>query len=115
MAPSCGVGRRRGSDPALVWLGCRSAVVAAIHPLAWEAPYAVGAALKRPPLRKKNSGFMEWMSVWSCAFLRMQCCFSHEKQKFPELSAYAKGPDAKTSTCHSYRQQIYRVINLSAN
>ena len=33
-------------DPALLWLWCRPAAVAPIRPLAWEAPYAVGAALK---------------------------------------------------------------------
>ena len=33
-------------DPALLWLWCRPAVTALIHPLAWELPYARGAALK---------------------------------------------------------------------
>ena len=44
---NCGVGRRRGSDLALLWLWCRPAAVALIRPLVWEPPYAVGAALKR--------------------------------------------------------------------
>ena len=39
-----GVGCRRGSDPALLWLWCRPAAPAPIRPLAWEPPYAVGAA-----------------------------------------------------------------------
>ena len=43
---SCGVGRRRGSDPALMWLWYRPGAAALIHPLAWELPYAVGVALK---------------------------------------------------------------------
>ena len=43
---SCGVGHRRISDPALLWLWL--AAVALIGPLAWETPYATGAALKRP-------------------------------------------------------------------
>ena len=43
---SCGVGRRRGLDPALLWLWCRLVVTALIRPLAWEPPYAVGVALK---------------------------------------------------------------------
>ena len=34
-------------DPALLWLWCRPAAIAPIQPLAWEPPYAVGAALKR--------------------------------------------------------------------
>ena len=44
---SCGVGLRRGSDLALLWLGCRPAATALIRPVAWEPPCAVGAALKR--------------------------------------------------------------------
>ena len=43
---SCGVGLRRGLDLALLWLWCRPSAVALIHPLAWERPYATGAALK---------------------------------------------------------------------
>ena len=43
---SCGVGHRRGSDLALLWLWCRPAAVAPIQPLAWEPPYAEGVALK---------------------------------------------------------------------
>ena len=41
---SCGVGRRHGSDPALLWLWRRLAATAPIRPLAWEPPYAAGAA-----------------------------------------------------------------------
>ena len=41
---SCGVGRRRGTDPTLLWLWCRPAATAPIRLLAWEPPYAMGAA-----------------------------------------------------------------------
>ena len=51
---SCGVGRRRGLDPVLLWLGYRLAAVAPIGPLAWEPPYAVGVALKRKEEKKKE-------------------------------------------------------------
>ena len=44
---SCGVGHRRSSDPMLLWLWSRPAATAPIGPVAWEPPYAVGAALKR--------------------------------------------------------------------
>ena len=40
----CGVGCKRGSDPALLWLWRRPAAMAPIGPLAWEPPYALGAA-----------------------------------------------------------------------
>ena len=43
---NCGVGHRLGSDPALLWLQCRPATTAPIRTLAWEPPYAIGAALK---------------------------------------------------------------------
>ena len=52
--PSCGVGRRCGSDPTLPWLWCRLAAVALILPLAWEPPYAMGVALKKPKSQKKK-------------------------------------------------------------
>ena len=47
VAMSCGVGRWRGLDLVLLWLWRRPAAVALIKPLAWEPPYAMGAALKR--------------------------------------------------------------------
>ena len=49
---SRGVGRRRGSDPALLWLWCRPAATALIRLLAWKLPCAVDAALE---LQKKKS------------------------------------------------------------
>ena len=41
-------------DLALLWLWRRPAAAALIQPLAWELPYAAGAALKRP----KTKGFL---------------------------------------------------------
>ena len=58
------------------WLGSRVAVVvvrpaavALIRPLAWELPYAMGAALKRQEikkLKKQNKTFVTWfvVSTW---------------------------------------------------
>ena len=54
---SCGVDHRCGLDLALLGLWRRPAATAPIEPLAWEPPYAVGAALKRQKTKKKN---------WSC-------------------------------------------------
>ena len=51
---SCGVGRRYGSDPALLWLWRRPAATAPTGPLVWEPPYAVGVALKRTKRQKKS-------------------------------------------------------------
>ena len=54
---SYGVGRRRGSDPMLLWLWCKLATTAPIEPLAWEPPYAKGAALEKTKNKKKYSQF----------------------------------------------------------
>ena len=51
---SSGVGQRRGSDPALLWLWCRPAATAPIRHLAWEPPYAAGAALEMAKSQKKK-------------------------------------------------------------
>ena len=54
IAVSCAVGHRRGSDLALLWLWWRpAAAVASIGNLAWELPYAIGMALKRPKKKKR--------------------------------------------------------------
>ena len=58
---SCGVGRRCDWDLGLLWLWCRPAAVALTQPLAWEPPYAMGAALKR---KKKKGLEGEWRQ-WS--------------------------------------------------
>ena len=61
IAMSCGVGRRRGSDLALLWLWCKPAATAPIRPLAWEPPYAAGATLKKAKVlqnKKKKIFFL---------------------------------------------------------
>ena len=51
---SCGVGHRHSSDPELLWLWCRLVATALIGPLAWEPPYATGAALERQKAQKQK-------------------------------------------------------------
>ena len=58
---SRGVGRRRRSDPALLWLWHRPVATAPIRPLAWEPPYAVGAAQRNS--KKKKKKIKEQMSL----------------------------------------------------
>ena len=50
---SCGVGHRCSLDPA--WLWCRPSALALIRPLAWELPYAAGAALKNKKKTKTKT------------------------------------------------------------
>ena len=56
IAVNYGVGHRCGSDPVLLWLWPRPAATASIRLLAWETPYAIGAALKRKKKRISSSG-----------------------------------------------------------
>ena len=51
---SCGVVHRRGLDPALLWLWHRPAATAPVQPLAWEPPYASGAAQEMAERQKKK-------------------------------------------------------------
>ena len=64
---SCGVGRRQGSDPVLLWLWPRPEATALIRPLAWEPPYAVGAALKKDKRQKKKILTLDG-SLWTFSF-----------------------------------------------
>ena len=67
---SCGIGRRRSSDPVLLWLWCRLAAVAPIRLVAWEIPHATLAALegrkkieiifvKRKKKKRKKKDFVD--------------------------------------------------------
>ena len=59
IAVSCGVGHRRGSDPAWLWLWCRPVAIAPIGPLTWEPPYAMGAAQEKAKRQKKKIHIVE--------------------------------------------------------
>ena len=72
---SCGVGCRCSSDSTLLWLWRRPVATAPIQPLAWEPPYAAGAAqetattttTKRQKRQKKKKRmakveFPSWLS-----------------------------------------------------
>ena len=66
---SCGVDHRRGLDPVLLWLWRRLTAVAPIRPLAWEPPYATGAALK-----KQNKTKPKKKECYSAINKRMKIC-----------------------------------------
>ena len=67
---SCGVGRRQGLDPALLWLWRRPVATAPIRPLAWESPYAAGAAQemakRQKNLKNKNNKIKPTERLGSC-------------------------------------------------
>ena len=54
---SCGVGHRRSSDPELLWLWLWPVAIAPVGPLAWELPYAEGAAQEKAKRQKKTPRF----------------------------------------------------------
>ena len=51
---SWGVGHRQGLDLALLWLWYRPVATAPNRSLAWEPPYAMGAALEKRQEKKKK-------------------------------------------------------------
>ena len=61
---SCGVGRRDGSDPALLWLRCRLTAVTPTGPLAWEPPCATGVALEKTKDKKKKKNYVQGSSCY---------------------------------------------------
>ena len=51
---TCGVGCRHSSDLTLLWLWPRPVATVPIRPLAWEPPYAGGAAQEKAKRQKKQ-------------------------------------------------------------
>ena len=80
---SCGVGRRRGSDPVLLWLWHRPEATAPIRPLPWEPPHAMGAALGKAKRQKKKKKKM--MAKCSCGLFRF---LVHSHSQSPRWVAY---------------------------
>ena len=60
----CGVGRRRGLDPALLWLWRRPAAAALTGPLAWEPPYAGGATVEKAKRQKGKKKKKKRKDMW---------------------------------------------------
>ena len=64
VALNCGIGRRRGSDLALLWLWHRLAATTLIGPLAWEPPCATGVALKSKKTNKTQKSGVPVVAQW---------------------------------------------------
>ena len=71
---SCGVGHRHGSDPAWLCLWCRLAAAAPIGPLAWEPPYAMGAALEMAK-RQQQKKFPLDIKYFYVLYIFKKCIF----------------------------------------
>ena len=70
---SCGVGCKCGSDLVLLWLWHRPVAIALIQPLAWEPPYATGAAQEK----KKKSRFLMIEFKFLLKFYANICIMQH--------------------------------------
>ena len=60
---SCGIGCRCSSDLTLLWLWHRLVATALIRPLAWEPPYAMGAALEKTKKKIQIGNFCPCISA----------------------------------------------------
>ena len=87
MAMICGVGRRQGLDPVLLWLWHRLAATALIGPLAWEPPYVTGVALKRQKKKKKKTKEKKRKQISSQI---LHCLFKNTPLKVTEMICLRK-------------------------
>ena len=114
---SCGVGRRRGLDPALLWLWRRPAATAPSRPLAWEPQKAKGAAQRKRKKKKKKKKKLNHTKEWRSSLgtqqvkdpplslqwlgLLLWCRFSPWPRNFP----WASGTAQTTATTNPPKQK----------
>ena len=70
---SCGVGRRRGLDPVLLWLWRRPVAIALIRLLAWEPLCPGGSSPGKDKKKKKRSELPLWCSEISSISAALGC------------------------------------------
>ena len=87
---SCGVGRRRSSDPALLWLWHRPEATAPIRPLAWEPPYATGMVLKKTNTQLQLLAYTTATATWDPNHI---CKLHHSSQQRQILNLLSKAGD----------------------
>ena len=103
---SCGAGRRRGSYPVLLWLWLWPAAIALILPLAWELPYAAGAALKS----KKRTNSKAMFLIINCSCLKENCpCVI---SSFLEILGWLLWPNKWTPDIQTLALANYFILSL---
>ena len=110
---SWGVGCRRGSDLAWLWLWHRSTAVAPVRLLAWEPPYAAGVALKKTKGKKKKKKVLihrnafATTSSFSEYFLQQHLFISHNT--LVKYLLYKAG----LGTSFSVKGQIVNILGFA--
>ena len=115
---SCGVGHRRGSDLALLWLWRRPVATAPIRPLGWEPPYAWGAALEKTNRqKKKKKKKKKFPSSYHLNYQNM--LLSEELQSLTFFPLYSKSTgknilrnDINSHFCHIIRSFILSKLGF---
>ena len=89
---SCGVGCRRGSDPASLWLWRRPVAAAPIQPLAWEPPYAEGAAQEMATTTMVITDGYFWSSLCGTTGLVVASLHCWDTGSIPGLAQWVNDP-----------------------
>ena len=110
---SCGAGCRRSLDPtSKLWLWRRPAAAAPIQPLAWELPYAIGAALKSKNKNKdkKNVKRSKTLPKMKNALDTLFGRFNKAEERFRKL----KNLSIKSSKPRKQRKQRLKQQNRTS-
>ena len=91
----------------LLWLWCRPAATALTRPLAWETPYAMGVALKRPKEKEKKKVEYRIALDW-----RTFECIDKNENNIRNLCVSITQFEQLSILCHSC--VIYIIPHLTA-
>ena len=97
---------RHGSDLALLRLWCRPAATAPIQLLAWEPPYAVGAALKRQKRREKEKPFVNNPFTFFNSFIEIPFPYTTDPLKVCRLIVIT----IFTELYHHHHDQFWKMF-----
>ena len=108
-----GIGYRCVLDPALLWLLCRPVAAAPIRLLAWEPPYAAGAALKSKSKKKKKKKrtLVEQIKYKLCVIKTIISVLNFKKNKlvwnrYLSVSQYCTSWESRDSSITNHKGNI---------
>jgi len=100
---SCGEVCRHSSDPKLLWLWRRPVATAPIRPLAWEPPYAAGAALEKAKRQKKKKKKKKNRDTEMLHWSRWENGRGHTRQGFELWKSHSRTCTSTTMWGHLSR------------